>query len=103
MTDDPLTENRSSSADDVIGGVLSRLSTGDFGDDSEEEEDSGSDAATDEEDTAADAEEEEEEEDVSLSLLSDESEGIDEIVGLLEDAETEAAQVKAGKIHAESK
>jgi RNA polymerase primary sigma factor len=79
MTDDSLTENRTSSADDVIGGVLSRLSTGDF-DETEEEEDGTADPATDEDELAPDAEEEEEEEDVSLSLLSDESEGIDDPV-----------------------
>ncbi|HSE47217.1 MAG TPA: sigma-70 factor domain-containing protein, partial [Gemmatimonadales bacterium] len=80
MTNDPLTENRTSSADDVIGGVLSRLSTGDFAEDAEEDEDTAVDGAADEEDIAVDAEEEEEEEEVSLSLLSDESEGIDDPV-----------------------
>ncbi len=79
MSDDPLTETRTSSADDVIGGVLSRLSTGDF-DDTEDEEDASTDASAEEDEAAPDAEDEEEEEDVSLSLLSDESEGIDDPV-----------------------
>jgi RNA polymerase primary sigma factor len=78
MSEDPLTETRTSSADDVIGGVLSRLSTGDF--DETEDDDDTTEASTDDEETTPDAEEEEEEEDVSLSLLSDESEGIDDPV-----------------------
>src|SRR5687768_16998715 len=78
MSEDPLTETRTSSADEVIGGVLSRLSTGDF-DDGEDEEDTAE-ATNEDDDAQPDAEEEEEEEDVSLSLLSDESEGIDDPV-----------------------
>src|SRR5688572_26899843 len=78
MSEDPLTETRTSSADDVIGGALSRLSTGDF--DETEDDDDTTEASTDDEETTPDAEEEEEEEDVSLSLLSDESEGIDDPV-----------------------
>ncbi|MEX2080840.1 MAG: RNA polymerase sigma factor RpoD [Dehalococcoidia bacterium] len=81
MPDDNLTGSSTSNADDVLGSVLSRLSSGEFGDaESEEDEDSaeGSDETTTEE-AEFEAEEEEEEEVETVALL-EETEGIDDPV-----------------------
>lgn len=60
MSDVQMTENASTSADEMIGSVLSRLSSGDFDDEAEEEEEDPVDPATDEADPL-DTEEEDEE------------------------------------------
>src|SRR3970282_2591734 len=78
MSEDPLAENPASSADAMIGSVLSRLASGDFADSETDEDDVAVDAV-DEEDAALDEEEEEEEVD-SVALLTEESEGIDDPV-----------------------
>jgi len=79
MTEDSLTESPTSSADAMIGSVLSRLSNAEFGDTENEEEEVVTEAAADDEDPAFDAEEEEEEE-TAIALLAEESEGIDDPV-----------------------
>ncbi len=71
-----MTETAATSADAMIGSVLSRLSSGDF-DDETEEEDDPADQTTDEADPL---ETEEEEEEVEIALLTEESEGIDDPV-----------------------
>ncbi len=59
MSDDTLTEATPTSADDMIGSVLSRLSSGDFDEARPEEEDDDNDADENSDDTtAAKAEEE---------------------------------------------
>ncbi|HEY4670157.1 MAG TPA: RNA polymerase sigma factor RpoD [Tepidiformaceae bacterium] len=78
MSEDPLAENPASSADAMIGSVLSRLASGEFADSETDEDDVAVDAV-DEEDAALDEEEEEEEVD-SVALLTEESEGIDDPV-----------------------
>ncbi len=82
MSDDTLTEATPSSADDMIGSVLSRLSSGDFDEARPEEEDDDSDADDNENEPAAlKAEEEEEEEEVEeVPLMAEETEGIDDPV-----------------------
>ncbi len=77
MSDVQMTENASTSADEMIGSVLSRLSSGDFDDEAEEEEEDPVDPATDEADPL---DTEEEDEEVEIALLSEESEGIDDPV-----------------------
>jgi len=84
MANDVLTDRSTSSADAEIGGVLSRLASVDIADPDTEDED-GVDVAVDEDDEAVatvdQEEEEEEDEDVtSLTLLAEESEGIDDPV-----------------------
>lgn len=69
-------ETASTSADEMIGSVLSRLSSGEFDDETEEEEDP-IDPATDEADSL---DTEEEDEEVEIALLTEESEGIDDPV-----------------------
>src|SRR3970040_506973 len=78
MSEDPLAENPASSADAMIGSVLSRLASGEFADSETDEDDVAVDAV-DEEDAALDEEEEEEEVD-EINLLTEESEGIDDPV-----------------------
>jgi len=77
MTDDPLTENPVTSADAMIGSVLSRLSNGDFAEEEADEEDETTDSPTDEADPL---EAEEEEEEVEIAFPTEESEGIDDPV-----------------------
>ena len=80
MSDEILTDSPSTtSADAMIGSVLSRLAGGDFDDDRRNEEDSEGDLAsgsTAEEEDSQDEEEEEE----AAALLTEESEGIDDPV-----------------------
>jgi RNA polymerase primary sigma factor len=78
MTEDPLAEHATSSADAMIGSVLSRLASGEFPDGEAEEEDDVVEPAADEDEAAI--EEEEEEEVDSITLLTEESEGIDDPV-----------------------
>lgn len=83
MSDDTLTEATPTSADDMIGSVLSRLSSGDFDEARPEEEDDDNDADENSDDsTAAKAEEEEEEEEEveEVPLMAEETEGIDDPV-----------------------
>ncbi len=78
MSEDPLTGHATTSADEVLGSVLSRLS--DFGGDNVADDDeTTTDSLADEEETPADADEEEDEEEV-ISLLTEETEGIDDPV-----------------------
>ena len=77
MSDDALTESPISSADDMIGSVLSRLSSGDFADGESDEDDDPIDSATEDADQL---EAEDEEEEVEIALLTEESEGIDDPV-----------------------
>ena len=78
MSEDPLTEHSTTSADAVLGSVLSRLS--DFGGDNVADDDETStDSLSEDEETPADADEEEDEEEV-ISLLTEEAEGIDDPV-----------------------
>jgi RNA polymerase primary sigma factor len=84
MNEDVLSENAPSDADEVIGGVLSRLSGNDnFGRDDDREEEDGAPGTLGEEDEdeegAEEDEDEEEEVDVA-ALLTEESEGIDDPV-----------------------
>ena len=88
MNEDVLSENAVSDADQVIGGVLSRLSGNEeFGRDDDAEDEDGAPSATDDEDEEEgptegeedDEDEEEEEVDVA-ALLTEESEGIDDPV-----------------------
>jgi RNA polymerase primary sigma factor len=79
MTEDSLTESPASSADAMIGSVLSRLSNPEFGEAEADEEETVAETTNDEEDPAFDAEEEEEEE-TAIALLTEESEGIDDPV-----------------------
>ena len=74
MSDDVLTE-RAVSSDDMIGSVLSRLSSGEFGEESEDTEATAE--ADDEDEAPAESEDEEEEESEPLAILTEESEGID--------------------------
>jgi RNA polymerase primary sigma factor len=77
MTEDSLTEEAvPAGTDDMLGSVLSRLSSGDFADDEREEEAVVTPPA-DDEDTAL---EEEEEEMDSIALLAEEADGIDDPV-----------------------
>ncbi len=77
MTDDTLTEHRTSADGAMIDSVLSRLSSFE----ADEAEDDTSEPALDEdEDGTVETEDEEEEEDTSLALLTEESEGIDDPV-----------------------
>ena len=82
MSDDTLTEATPTSADDMIGSVLSRLSSGDFDEARPEEEDDDNDAEDNEDPTAVKAEEEEEEEEEveEVPLMAEETEGIDDPV-----------------------
>jgi RNA polymerase primary sigma factor len=82
MSDDTLTEATPTSADDMIGSVLSRLSSGDFDEARPDEEDEDNDAESDDEEPSGlKAEEEEEEEEVEeVPLLAEETEGIDDPV-----------------------
>jgi len=80
MTEDQLTESTASSADSVIGGVLSRLSSGEFGESGDDEETTTEALADDDEEETPAAEEEEEEEADTVTLLAEESEGIDDPV-----------------------
>ncbi len=77
MTEDTLTESAPESASDMLGSVLSRLSSGEFADE-EQEDEVVAEVTTDEEDPAADAEEEEEVD--QIALLADEPDGIDDPV-----------------------
>ena len=79
MTEDVLSENAISDADEVIGGVLSRLSGNDFADDVEDDAVAAELEDEDEDAIAAEGEEEDEEVDVA-ALLTEESEGIDDPV-----------------------
>ena len=89
MSDETLTDQTSAtSADAMIGSVLSRLSSGEFDERREEESDlsgGGTATATREDDDkdekeSDDSEEEEEEEAAAAALLTEESEGIDDPV-----------------------
>ncbi len=80
MPDDTLTGSGASDTDDVLGNVLSRLSSGEFGetrDEEEESSDGGDDQPSD--DAEFEAEEEEEEEVEPVTLL-EEADGIDDPV-----------------------
>ncbi len=80
MTEDALTENATSSDDAIIGSVLSRLSSGEFAEaEADDEEESGEAVVEEDEEVPVDAEEEDEEVD-SITLLTEESEGIDDPV-----------------------
>lgn len=85
MANEVLTDRSASTADAEIGGVLSRLASVDLADNDPEDED-GVDLAVDDDEEAVvslDAEDEDEEEDedvTSLTLLAEESEGIDDPV-----------------------
>jgi RNA polymerase primary sigma factor len=69
------------SADDMIGSVLSRLSSGDFDERSDDEEEDDDKAADDEEPTDLKTDDEDEEEEVEeVPLLTEETEGIDDPV-----------------------
>jgi RNA polymerase primary sigma factor len=78
MSDDALTKTAPQSADAMIGSVLSRLSSGEFGERRDEEEETTTAVATDEE--RADDEEDEEEDEEPVALLTEETEGIDDPV-----------------------
>ena len=84
MSDETLTDQTSStSADAMIGSVLSRLSSGDFDERRDEENDlSGNTTATQDDDDKEekDADDSEEEEEETVALLTEESEGIDDPV-----------------------
>ena len=87
MSDETLTDQSSAtSADAMIGSVLSRLSSGDFDERRDEESDISGGAATatraddDKDEKESDEAEEEEEEEEAVALLTDESEGIDDPV-----------------------
>ena len=76
MIDDTLTEH---DTDDAIGSVLTRTANAEAYDAEADDDEVTSDASADEDDPAAE-EEEEEEEEVSVALLAEETEGIDDPV-----------------------
>jgi RNA polymerase primary sigma factor len=73
MTDETLTEAKPASSNDMLGNVLSRLSSDDYEEENEEE----TNEAEDEDEPQLEQEEEEVE---NIALLADESEGIDDPV-----------------------
>ncbi|MGI8925226.1 MAG: RNA polymerase sigma factor RpoD [Tepidiformaceae bacterium] len=78
MSEESLTEQSTSSANDVLDSVLSRLSGVDFGEREPEDDETTTEATAEDEETNAEAEEEDEE-DVAI-VLTEESEGIDDPV-----------------------
>jgi RNA polymerase primary sigma factor len=78
MSEDTLLETPTS-ADDMIGSVLSRLSSGDFGEE-DADENTVAELGETEEESSPDVEDEEEDEAYSATLLADESDGIDDPV-----------------------
>ena len=85
MSDETLTDQTSStSADAMIGSVLSRLSSGEFDDERRDEDNELSTnttpATTDDKDEEEKEETDEEEEEETVALLTEESEGIDDPV-----------------------
>ena len=76
MSDDTLTETPTAAGSDMLGSVLSRLSSSEF----EEESDEDTPANLEEEDEEETQAEQEEEEVESVALMADEAEGIDDPV-----------------------
>ncbi|MGD9934855.1 MAG: hypothetical protein AB7T37_14235, partial [Dehalococcoidia bacterium] len=74
MSDDTLTETPTAAGSDMLGSVLSRLSSSEF----EEESDEDTPANLEEEDEEETQAEQEEEEVESVALMADEAEGIDD-------------------------